>query len=530
MKLLIDARLMERFLSMRPKLFVAAGDEPCDFSILSTGDDPHCDIWVMEALPEHDHFRLRLQQQSAEEFGELVPLLQPPATICIMAARRPGAHADLEALRSWWSAHGPNAAPAIQPLNGSPTSAAWDLLRPLLVGALTELHQTAVQHTSLAAQLYALRTEHEQTQAALQALQHQQGHFHQGTQLFANLPPSGRVFSPTQESGTLIQYLPMAAAGLAAVDLHFPPAQTRPQAGHLLIRLDALDRDQPLGIWRLPAASLGVGWVRCAFAEALRLAAYDLQLSVSWCCPSRCQPSISLAETGDWHELRAQNECGTALEGALALMLWTAAPGTQFQEGIPCGTFLPGQSCAFRLNQFELDRAVLSSPEGTAHPNPWTLVVQPQRLLLHPEGPQANVGYIPFGCLSGIQQVTAIVKIDHPQAASHIEYAMLATRHEPVCELPRLADPAGDPRVQAFSGWQLVPPDQQPHAVCLHFAEPLAQPAHLVLATRTQGSTTYAWACWLEFRMCFRAPRRAFENENAGQTNSSPIRLLRIPA
>ena len=239
------------------------------------------------------------------------------------------------------------------------------------------------------------------------------------------------------------------------------------------------DRDEPLCLASARGRHSHL-LIRFALLEDLRCP-HDLQLIISWFGPGEIMPDIS-GRCGDWHEMRTQTDDGVILAGGLALMLWAAPPGTRLQGSAERGTCLPGRGWEFRVSQSDLARAVLSSPKGVPQASFSVLQQLPDGgLLLHPTGPDANVAYVPDGCLAGTLQASATVKVNHPDAEGTVQYALLATRHEPVWELTRLDDPAADPRVVAFSGWQNVPPDQQPYAVCLNFAEPLDRPAHLVL-------------------------------------------------
>ncbi len=533
MELLIDAKFMERFLSMRPKIFVAAVDASGDLGELSAGPEPMCDVWVMETSPRREKAYLRPALGFAEEASRWIAPLQPPATLSILAARTPAAREDLEALQGWWASCGPMPAPAIQEVNDSPSGFASELRLPLLRGAMTELQQSAAHQTDLAAQLYLLRMEHERSQAALQALQAQRDRYRETVRLAAGMPPVRSAFAPTESQGGISQYLPIAAEGLACFDLHFPRMDSSQGTGHLLVSLRALDRDQVLGVWRPPQDALCGGWTRFALAEALTLPAYDLQLSVSWTGPREQMPAISLADVGDWHEMRAKTNSGEPLDGGIALRLWTATPGARLDGGLPCGICLPGQGWEFTLNQSELARAVLSNPEDDVDPG-FSVLSQLEGggLLLHPTGAKATVAHVPNGCPVGTERVWATVKTNHPQAEGHVQYALFATRHQTVWELTRLADPAADPRVLCFSGWETVPPDQLPYAVCLNFSEPLDSPAHLVLATRTFESPAYAWAHWLEFRVQLVPPVQVFESPSCPDAcGIDEVRPLRkIPA
>lgn len=507
MEVLIDAPLMERFLGPRPKVFLSAREAAGELGALTAGAEPLCDVWILERAGER--LGLRLLGEMAEGPVELIPALQPPASICAFAGVARAAHDDLEQLRAWWAANSPTPAPPVATGIGLET-----ILLQLFRGALADLHDSAAQQALLASELYLLRSEHEETRTALKSLQGQQARYQPGMDLAASLPPAGITFSARAEQGTLTQYLPIAAEGLACFDLHLGQSGSSSGRGQVLVSLHALDRDQTLGCWRMPTEHCPAGWVRFALEEALMLSAHDLQLMVSWNGSPATLPAISLADVRDWPELRAQSADGLVLDGALAVMLWSAAPGTRLKGGVPCGTWLPGGACEFRLTPPELGRALLSCP-GPASAIPVLRDHPEGGLLLHPTGRQPSVACLPDTCSAGTQAVSATVRTSHPQAVGHVEYALFLTRHDPAWEIARLDDPSADPRVLAFSGWETVPPDQLPYAVCLHLSKPLDRPAHLVLATRSSESCAHAWAQWAEIRMRFRAPVQVIEQQRA---------------
>src|SRR5438876_5153803 len=103
---------------MRPKVFLAAREASCDLSPLLVGAEPLCDVWAVDISPAQQHAKLRLRTAAAEPTGEGVPVLQPPATVCLLAAQSLAARQDLEAFRRWWAAHSPTPAPAVESWDG----------------------------------------------------------------------------------------------------------------------------------------------------------------------------------------------------------------------------------------------------------------------------------------------------------------------------------------------------------------------------------------------------------------------------
>jgi hypothetical protein len=398
------------------------------------------------------------------------------------------------------------------------------LLLQLLQTVINEWTLGAEQQTSLAAQLYALRGEYDQGRVALEKMHHLLERQRYGPPAIGlALYPNGQTYTPPAQGGALIQNLEVLAEGLAGFDLHFPPAPgVGSAAGHFQVALDAVETGDRLGIWQVPAAHLGKGWVRCWFPKALANDAYHLRIRLEWVGRSGPAPTLSLANVSDWDELNARIEGGPAIDGAMAVMVWTCTPGLPLRAGPTWCTNIGDDGIEFQLGRPDFKRLVprVLSPAPQADWNNFHLLPG-SGFRLHPVGNVAATALLSAGCPPGVAQVNALVQISSPEAQSDVQFAMLATRVDHGAESFCLEDPGSDPRTLAFSGWLEVPPDQQPHLLTMNFPRPLVEEAHLVFATRVALGDTISlcWADWLEVRMQSRGVRVLNAMAQEGETN-----------
>lgn len=502
MDLTIRAHHLERFLDMRPKVFFSLAD------LQEEGAEQVetlCDVWAFAPAQGPTAATVRLWNDATADDGEWAVVMQPPATVCVLAARSSQAGDDLEQFRLWWNANASTPAPAINWLDAQAGTAG--VLSPLLQSALAELQIGAEQLADLSGQLFELRAEYEQARVALESMQSQLFRVRQCPQLVTSLPPNGPMLALAGKSGSLQQMLPASAEGLAGFDLHFPG---RLDAGasdaQVYVRLHALDLGRQLGAWHLKAADLGRGWVRCWLPQALVESAHYLQLTLDWQCGSGPPPVISLSGVGAWNELLVKPSGLPPADGALALTIWSAVPGTSLEPGpFWCTSWTEG-AVEYSLAPADYGKLVVAAP-ANGGANTTTLLPLPTGgFRLHPVGCEPNVAVLAGGCLPGVDRVTGIVSISNPQAWSPVEFAMLVTRSEAAYELLAADKPREDPRVLAFSGWQTVPPNGQPHVLVADLPQPLADSAHLVFGTRVAAGQQiyFCWSEWQDVRLRLR--------------------------
>jgi Family of unknown function (DUF6212) len=504
MELLLDAALLGRFLDLRPKVVVASCDALAAVS-LDDSTDPPFDVWVF--MPDAATSAVRPQAVLPTNGGKVIAVPNPPAATCVLAAQTEQGAEALEVLRAWWLANGPSpAAPVLRCRDGD--SAAVEIMGVLLRSAQQELRDLAAQVNGTTAQMYELRCEYDQIRVAVEGLQGQILRLRQRPHLLTvSLPPNGRVFAPHEGHGALVQSLPVSAEGLAGVDLHFPACGPVADDAQVLVHLHARDIGRDLGAWRLLAQHLGKGWVRCWLPEVLAVTSHNVEVRVEWLGAGGCVPAVSLASAGDWHEMLARPQgSAVALEDCLALTAWAGGvPGIPLKCGPWACAIQDDNRIEFSLCREEIERMLLHVPMAEEKPAQWYpfQVRADGSFLLHPLGSLATTLQLTNGCPPGLDRVTAVVKITQPLAQGDALYALAVARGDEANTSMDHADLASDPRFLAFSGWQRVPRDQAPHVLVLDFAEPLVQPAHLLLATRMPPGVDHGWvwAEWLDIRL-----------------------------
>jgi hypothetical protein len=445
----------------------------------------------------------------APEPANFAPLPAPPSGLCVPAALSPQGRTHLKEFLAWWREHGADEPPPLLDLAEADAAGPWAqqaaLYRHLARVALHEVTNGAERQMELTGQLYELRLEQEQGRVALEAMQNLLGRLEKvPCHLVFQLLPATAVYRP-EGGGRVRQRLPVSAEGLAGIDLHILPwAEQSESDGTLVVTLRSREREATLGTWALSYKDLGRGWARCSLPTALTQPLHHLEVDVAWNTARGTPPPLSLAETGPWHELNAAAG-GHSLDKALALLAWTAMPGTKV--GLARATWAPagegespGDYAEYRLTPEDVGRIKLTTPN----------VAQPFEAFgesgfrLHPLGPTPVCALLPRLVLPGTVRLVAIGQINHEQARLPVEYAMCLTDAAAGC--PTMPEaPENDSRVLGFSGWQAVPPDRLPHAVVLDLPRPLEVQADLHFATRvTEGSPYWLWADWMELRVGLR--------------------------
>jgi hypothetical protein len=507
MDLRIEAESLARFFDLTPKVIVPAGD-PLAESLAGDADEPLFEVWLFTAEGPAAGV-VRPKGGAGDPAGRRVAVPNPPGGTCVLAARTAEGWAALQPLWKWWDDNGPR--PASLHRCRDDAGAEAELLRVFLRAARQELSDVTAQATSAAAQVYELRCEYEQTRLAAESLRQEMLRLRRWPRLMrVNFAPDGRTCAPPGGTGTLAQPLPVSAEGLAGVDLHFPPVGPVAPDALVLVRLHALDMGRDLGLWRLTAPHLGRGWVRCWLPEALAVASHYLELRVEW--PRGPAVPVSLADAGDWDELRARpSGPAPALDACVALSAWAGGvPGAPLKGGPAwCSPNADG-SLEYSLCADEITSMRVRVPAGWENA-PWHPLQMRDdgSFLLHPIGSFATSLLLPDGCATDVERVTAVVKITHPDARGDVEYALAASECDAADTLLDQADPASDPRFVAFSGWHTVPRDDAAHVLVLNLPQPRDRAAHLLLATRMPPCVdhTWAWADWLDVRLRLRGPQ-----------------------
>jgi hypothetical protein len=501
MNLFVQAEELARFLDLRPKVIVAAGDALAD-GCLEGADASLFYTWVF-TLENANTGVLRPLIETIPE-GKRLLVRNPPAAAYVLAALSAAGADSLELLRTWWTANGP--IPAVPVLNcRDRDSAMAEILRVLLGQAQEEVRETAAQATAAQAQIYALRCEYDQTRVIVESLQCEMKRLRQRPQLLTvSLPPNGHVYTPRGGCAILVQPLPISAEGMAGIDLHFPPHAPISADAQVVVRVHALDTGRDLGAWRLLAPQLGKGWVRCWLPEVLGVASHNVEVRVEWLGTGA---AISLASAGDWDEMCARLEGASGpLDGCLALTAWAGGvPGMPLTSDQIGWLGQSNSGLEYTLSPEEIGRMILRVPSLPCKPTEWYPFQQRSdgSFMLHPLGSSATTLLLPDGCPIGTDRVTAVVQITSPNARGDVEYALAASCADEAGALMDNTDLASDPRFLAFSGWHTIPRAAAPHVITLDFAKPLTRPAHLVLATRMPSGVDHAWAWadWLEVRV-----------------------------
>jgi hypothetical protein len=506
MDLRIEAEALARFFDLTPKVIVANGDALAD-ALADDVNDPLFEVWLFTPA-EAGPGVIRPKAEAGEPPGRLVPVPNPPAATCVLAARTAEGCAELEPLRAWWAHNGPRPV-SVHRCPDADVEA--ELLRVILLATRQELQEMTEQAAAAAAQIYELRCEYEQTRLAADALRQELTRLRRWPRLMrVNLAPDGRVYAPPRGKGAIVQPLPVSSEGLAGIDLHFPPGGPVAPAAQVWVRLHAVDMGRDLGVWRLAARHFGRGWVRCWLPETLTVASHYLEVRVEW-PRAGAAPPVALADVGDWDELRARVPGSPAfVDGCLALNAWAGGvPGAPLKGGpMWCSPNADG-SVEYSLCIDEVNSMRVRVPPA------WKSAWFPRQVrpdgsfMIHPVGCEATALLLPDGCAPDVERVTAVVKITSPHARGDVLYAVAASELDQADSLLDQPDPASDPHFVAFSGWRTIPHDDAAHVIVLDLPPGRERPAHLILATRLLPGVdhTSAWADWLDVRLRLRGPQ-----------------------
>jgi hypothetical protein len=508
MMLQVDSDTLGLLYGPRMKLVVAAADAARARELSGPGGDDPDEFGLVLFQPATGREPPRVRTPDTPEPADLAPLPAPPSGLCVLAALSPQGRAHLKELLAWWREHGAAGPPPLLDLAGTagdgPAQQAA-LYRQLARVALQEVTCGAQRECELTGQLYEMRLEQEQGRVALEAMQNALARLEKAPcQLAFQSSPGAGDYRP-EGVGHVRQRLPVGAEGLAGLDLHSPPWPGQAESeGTLVVTLRAREWETTLGTWALSYKDLGRGWARCSLPAALTQPLHHVEIDVTWNTARGAPPPLSLAEAGPWHEWYAASD-GRSLDRALALLVWTATPGTKV--GIARAGWTPAEGPAaqgcwaeYRVTPDELARIRPTTPQSAKA----LAVLNESSFRLHPLGPTPVCAVLPRLCVPGTARLTAVGQLNHDQARAPVEYAMGLTDSAAGCTtLP--GEPEKDPRVLGFSGWHAVPPDRLPHAVLLELPRPLEVQADLHFATRIIGvPPDWHWADWSDLRIGLR--------------------------
>lgn len=513
MTLETDLQTLDRLMAPRPKVVFADTDQVAARELLNgTESDASLDYLIYRPASGTSSAALRTFTHETAD-PAVTPVPAPPSAATVVAALTDSGHEQLREFVNWWIGQKAGPAPQVLDLRNGHHQAAEHAcaMKSALFQRLFEMSQSDLRRADervaeMHGALYELRGEYEQARGVMRRIQEflpQIAPF----RLIETFPPSSSAYpEPNSTPRQLRQPLPIAAAGLAAIDLHSLPAA--PGAicrGRLHVTLQCLETDMPIAMWRIFYERLGHGRVRCAFPIASTSPARRVELIARWETESGEPPRLALSPSGAVSESSCRAG-DTLLNQSLAMDLWGTLPGTNLNFPAHGWCNITGSSPQSLAIEYVLDafdiapiRSTVNTDVKFIHP-----LSDVPGFRLHPmEGPAT--GMLANACPEQADRVTCIVQIRNPLARYPIEFAMCLTPVRYNCQnYP--TEPQNDTRVVGYSDWQMIPVDQQPHSVCLLLDRPLAEPADLHFATRVKdgGSVEYAWADWLEVRIRIR--------------------------
>lgn len=507
-----EHRIIDRLLAPHPKIVLAGVDASAIREMLDDADAIPAGLDLVIFRPGTASSPARLHA-AEESDGQFVPMPAPPSGLCVLAALSDAGRGHLDELAVWWSERRPDAAPVVLDMRACFSDSRADhsscrsvLYRHLFNLAYQGLRDADNRLAQLNGQLYELRVEYDQARGVMRQLQDHLFRLNQSPfRLIEMLSPSNQSYPRgAAEPGSVTQPLPTSAEGLAAIDLHSP--EEPPKAigeGHLMIVLQARGAAAPLAAWRVPYDRLARGWFRCAFPVALTVLEHNLEIVVSWHTIRGKAPRLAFSPVEAFPEMWASDE-GSPLGAALAHAIWGATPGARIPVSAPGWSSFAAESprrmtfeyCLEPLDFVRL-KATTTADFRYAHP-----LADVPGFRLHPLENKLATAVLSRACLPNSDRLLATVQVRNDKASFPVEYAMCLTEVSAwKSSFPTALE--NDRRVVAFSGWQTVPADNQPHFVALALDRPLTAPADLHFATRMKDGRPIAqhWADWLELRI-----------------------------
>src|SRR4051812_35333530 len=126
MDLWIEADALARFFDPAPKVLVPSGDPLAD-ALPDEADPPLFEVWVV--APDGASGVVRPRGADGPG-GRLIPVPNPPAGACVLAAGTAEGAAALDPLRVWWAETGPRPVPVARCRDGADAGA--EILRVFL--------------------------------------------------------------------------------------------------------------------------------------------------------------------------------------------------------------------------------------------------------------------------------------------------------------------------------------------------------------------------------------------------------------
>ncbi len=431
---------------------------------------------------------LRLEEPGGRHSWDLLrTLLVPPANVwCLVRGEDAAAVRAADRLIAWWHEVG-----GVQRAPNICSNLSHGLERCLLDRALTELSETQSRNVALQRNLSALRDEWasaarippeitellENLRLSLPRL------------LFASGKPEGETVVPVTEpqenrgksAGILVQPFPAWSRGIIAIDAHI--AQGAAGNGTLRVSLYAIDGDRVLADWRIPFADLRPGWLPLRVPTAVDRSFHALELRL-WAVGFD-SPRLSVASTGLIDEFAmkfrpgaaAQSSWDTAPDRMLAIRIWAALPGTEWDASTGGGAHPLSGELAVPLPDHIVTRA--HATRDFAAGFRWFDALPGGRVLLHPVYNRTAAACIPLLPISALRAVNCEVVIEDYRRREPIACKLVVSAPEIAADQAESED-----QVLASSGWVVLSQPQQSYLLSAPLSQLFSGPVSLHLFTR----------------------------------------------
>jgi hypothetical protein len=325
-------------------------------------------------------------------------------------------------------------------------------------------------------------------------------------------PPTGRM----TDAGALRirQLLPVAAVGLAAIELHFPETATGRPSGGIEAELTSVETHEVMGRWSVAAKDCKPGWVVLSLPAGLDSGALSLELTLQPLAGFLSLPQLSLSAPLPLSRFQARVD-DIAVPGALALGSWKVLPGLKVDidaslAPLPEGmadeiveVALPPRLCASvrrYCDSWRTDWQIVRALRGQSG------------ILCHPPPPELTPNHT-IGVIDGLEldrpaRIAAKCMVSHSEAAP-VEFGMAI--------LPQGSDIRDAIETgRGFSGWVRASFGESGLISVLAPASPVSQKLYLVTRMADGASNLYAHSNFEALTITFLGPRELGHVRHAG--------------
>jgi hypothetical protein len=284
-----------------------------------------------------------------------------------------------------------------------------------------------------------------------------------------------------ESAAHLVQPFPAWSRGIIAIDAHI--AQGAAGNGTLRASLYAIDGDRVLADWRIPFADLRQGWLPLRVPTALDRSFHALELRL-WAVGFD-SPRLSVASTGLIDEFAmkfrpgatAQSSWDTAPERMLAIRIWAALPGTEWDVSTGAGAHPLSGELAVPLPDHIATRA--HATRDFAAGFRWFDALPGGRVLLHPVYNRIAAACIPLLPISALRAVNCEVVIEDHRRREPIACKLVVSAPEITADQAESED-----QVLASSGWVVLSQPQHSYLISAPLSRIFSGPVSLHLFTR----------------------------------------------